>query len=293
MSICRDVINLSKEVFDFIDNVSDLKEESITDYLTWKLRLIDSNSKFNVLNINTFTRIEEHSTTGADFELELWFVLNGRYIPMVFQAKNIFHSYDSYAKKILYEKNGVSQINTLINYSLLNNKIPLYMFYSKPDDDSVCMLGNKASGALFFSCANDVFDLALNSKYIKKNGVLRARKKARNLSKNEIIYITHPFHSLFCMCPLSIFKSIIHSLECGNYRFLSKYFPNLPLGAYEGGKNKFVHESAPDYVMRIIDGSINYFDEDGKAEYLEANGLYKFRSIAVFEFENKKKYLFD
>ena len=60
------------EVRDFILNVPDAKEESITDYLVWKWRALDT--RFNYVNVKTFTRQEENAKTGADFELELWLV---------------------------------------------------------------------------------------------------------------------------------------------------------------------------------------------------------------------------
>jgi len=49
-----------------------VKEESITDFLLWKWRELDKRFKF--INITTFTRSDEGSRTGADFELELWLV---------------------------------------------------------------------------------------------------------------------------------------------------------------------------------------------------------------------------
>ncbi len=49
----------------FMLNVSDVKEESITDYLVWKWRELDA--RFKYINITTFTRHMESTTTGADF----------------------------------------------------------------------------------------------------------------------------------------------------------------------------------------------------------------------------------
>lgn len=72
LDLCEANKALGIEVREFILNVPDAKEESITDYLVWKWRSLDK--KFNYINVKTFNRHEENAKTGADFELELWLV---------------------------------------------------------------------------------------------------------------------------------------------------------------------------------------------------------------------------
>ncbi len=85
MDLCQSNKAISKEVKNFILNVGDIKEESITDYLVWKWKEIDN--KFNVINVSTFTRNEENKVSGADFEMEIWVVGKTKKYPLVIQAK--------------------------------------------------------------------------------------------------------------------------------------------------------------------------------------------------------------
>ena len=85
MSKCTENIRLGNEVYDFIDFVNDVGEESITDYLVWQWRKL--NKKFNYLTVNKHTRHFENKESGADFELELWILTKRNNISFVFQAK--------------------------------------------------------------------------------------------------------------------------------------------------------------------------------------------------------------
>lgn len=72
MDFCAASRSLSSEVQGFIENVHEVKEESITDFFAWKWREFDP--RFKLINVRLFTREEESSTTGADFQLQIWFV---------------------------------------------------------------------------------------------------------------------------------------------------------------------------------------------------------------------------
>ena len=85
MTLCEEGKRISKEVSGFIGNVSEVKEESITDYLIWKWR--ELNSRLNFIDVSAFTKEEENKRTGADFELELWLVQRGQAVPLLIQAK--------------------------------------------------------------------------------------------------------------------------------------------------------------------------------------------------------------
>ena len=52
MKLCEANRKLSVEVKEFLQNVPDVKEESVTDYLVWKWGELDR--KFNYINIKTF-----------------------------------------------------------------------------------------------------------------------------------------------------------------------------------------------------------------------------------------------
>ncbi|MDF8327515.1 hypothetical protein P5G63_03015 [Aeromonas salmonicida] len=63
---------ITNEVKEFILNVDNVGEESITDFLLWKWALIDK--KFKSIKVSSFTRHQESKVSGADFEMEVWLV---------------------------------------------------------------------------------------------------------------------------------------------------------------------------------------------------------------------------
>ena len=116
MNLCDANKAVSLEVKNFmLLNVPDVKEESITDYLVWKWRELDS--RFKYINVATFTRQEESTTTGADFEIELWLVGNKFHFPLVFQAKKFVKPNDSYVTKLNYPSKTQGQLTTLLAYA--------------------------------------------------------------------------------------------------------------------------------------------------------------------------------
>jgi len=70
MDICEENRALENQVWEFIEYVDDVEEESITDYLVWQWRKL--NDRFNYLSVAKHTKQKENPTSGADFELELW-----------------------------------------------------------------------------------------------------------------------------------------------------------------------------------------------------------------------------
>ena len=112
MNLCQSHINLSIEVSQFLSNCTDVKEESVTDYLVWKWSELDK--RFKHININTFTRQEENKTTGADYELELWLIGRVFSFPLVIQAKKFIKNFDSYHAKLNYPDKTQNQLKTLL-----------------------------------------------------------------------------------------------------------------------------------------------------------------------------------
>ena len=206
MNLCQSNRELNKEIKEFILNVDDVKEESITDYLVWKWKEIDK--RFKSINVSTFTRHEENKFTGADFEMEIWLVGNKKNYPLVIQAKKFIKPYDTYVRKLNYPNNSKGQMNKLLSYSASNNKIPFYMFYSLPDKDtkSMCPNNDVSDCGMFLACANDIEEFA-DGKY------------GRRVSKNDILKKSNPFHCIFC-CPLSLegnyFETYFNAIESEN-----------------------------------------------------------------------------
>lgn len=250
-NICKENIKLSNEVFDFIEHVDDVGEESITDYLVWQWRKL--NKKFNYLSVEKHTKYKEHNFSGADFELELWILTNNNAISFVFQAKKLLKNYNSYNSKLSYKNKSQSQIDKLITYSKSKKKLPFYIFYSQSDKGTLTKCNFEVfKTAVFISDAFSV-KILINS-------------KIKNLSKNRILKETNPFHCLFC-CPL-FDKSIIE--------YLKNYFPN----AYEifDGNSEI-----PNYVNLINENNIN-----NPLDIIRDNGLSVYRNIGVLDLRESK-----
>jgi hypothetical protein len=179
---------VASEVAAFLRNVSDVKEESITDYLVWKWREIDK--RFKYLNITTFTRQQENTTTGADFEIELWLVGTRNHIPMIVQAKKLWKRFDSYITRLNYPSGTQDQLAKLLAYGLSNGRLPFYFFYSLPDAHTraMCRSNDISDCGVFVADALTIKDFADGH-------------RGRRLSKSALLGVTNPFHCMFC-CPL-------------------------------------------------------------------------------------------
>lgn len=255
MNICEANKAVSLEVKNFMLNVSDVKEESITDYLVWKWRELDT--RFNYINVSTFTRQEESTTTGADFELELWLVGRKYHFPLVFQAKKFVKPSDSYVAKLNYPAGTQRQLTTLLSYakSQKKKKLPFYAFYSVPDSKTQTMCG-----------ANDVSDTAI---FVADAHTVKAfadGKYGKRVSKNKLLKATNPFHCMFC-CPLT---------QSGHY--FASYFSALTEGA-EAHDN----ETLPSYVSMLLSGRMLELGEEETLAVINENELRAFRAVGVYD----------
>lgn len=184
IDICKANKKVSLEVKNFILNVSNVKEESITDYLVWKWKELDK--RFNYIKVSTFTRQEENSKSGADFELELWLIGREFHFSLVFQAKMLKENDDCVAK-LKYPKGTKKQLKTLLSYAKTENKLPFYIFYGIPELETQVMCRNDdiSDTAIFMADAYKIQEF-IDGKYGSK------------ISKNKLLEITHPFHCMFC-----------------------------------------------------------------------------------------------
>lgn len=254
--ICEANKIVSADVKNFLINLPDVKEESITDYLIWKWRELDK--RFKYIRISTFTRHKESTTTGADFELELWLVGKRFHYSLVFQAKKFIDQYDSYVNKLNYPRGTQDQLKTLLNYSKKKNKLPFYAIYSMPDEKTLTMCG---MSNLF---GNGVF--MVDAYNIKKfaDGFYGKR-----VSKNDILNKSNPFHCMFC-CPL------IQSVG-----YFHQYFPSL-YNSIEPREN----EQLPQFVRMILSDRMSNLDEQEALRIIDQNELRVFRAIGVYDLQN-------
>lgn len=256
MNICQANKAVSLEIKNFMLNVPDVKEESITDYLVWKWRELDA--RFKYINVSTFTRQEESTTTGADFELELWLVRRNYHFPLVFQAKKFVKPSDSYVSKLNYPAGTQGQLTTLLTYAKSKKKLPFYAFYSIPDSktQTMCAMGNVSDTAIFMADAHTVKAFA--------DG-----KHGTRVSKNKLLKATNPFHCLFC-CPLS---------QSDDY--FAHYFSDLTEGT-EAHDN----ETLPTYVNMLLSGRMLDLSQEETLAVLNQNELHVFRAVGVYDMRN-------
>ena len=186
-TICRENIALGIEVRDFIQNVPGAKEESITDYLMWKWRALDSRFKF--MRTIPFTRHQEGTTTGADFELELWLVGRTIGIPLLFQAKKFVPLFDAYVSKLNYPNNTQHQLQTLLSYASARQVGPFYAIYTTHvGTQLMCGAGQSQNTGIYMIDAFTAKRFA-DGQYGKR------------VSLDSILERSNPFHCMFC-CPL-------------------------------------------------------------------------------------------
>lgn len=238
-------------------NVSDIKEESITDYLVWKWRELDR--RFSYLRITTFPRAEESSTTGADFELELWLVGRSFYFPLIVQAKKVVKQFDSYVNKLNYPNGTKTQLLTLMNYARTKRRLPFYFFYSMSDakTETMCGAHDLSDTAVFMADAHSVKEFA--------DGV-----HGKRISKNELLGASNPFHCMFC-CPLT---------QSGDY--FKQYFSRSGAGTTPSD-----NDAIPDYVTLLLSGRLSELGTQQVSALIERNELRMFRTVGVYDMRDR------
>jgi hypothetical protein len=247
MNICDSNLALDLEVRGFMENVSDIKEESITDFLVWKWRELDK--RFNYIRVHPFNHEEESSKTGADFDIELWLVGRTHHVALAVQAKKFLKRYDSYLNKLRYPNGTKSQLNMLLSYASSNNRRPFYFIYSLPDSAShnMCLGGSESLGAVFTADARRV------KKYVD------GKKHGERVTREQLLGITNPFYCMFC-CPLTQ---------------TSEYFDNYFRYPQESN-----NESLPNYVRQLLQRS------DVPTNIEESEAPRQFRLIGVYDMRN-------
>jgi hypothetical protein len=175
------------EVKDFLVHVPNANEESITDFLLWKWRLLDK--RFNYINVATHSHLQESTTSGADFEMELWFVGRTFSMPLLFQAKKLVKPFDGYRRRLCYPNGTQKQLRLLLAHARLTGRNPFYALYAVPDHTGVpdCNCAGSPDSGVFVVDARAIMGFA-NGKHGKK------------VSKGALLSAGRPFHCWFC-CP--------------------------------------------------------------------------------------------
>ncbi|MEY4978156.1 MAG: hypothetical protein RLZZ352_426 [Pseudomonadota bacterium] len=250
MNICDANLALELEVRRFIENVGDIKEESITDFLVWKWRELDK--RFKYIRLHPFNHEEESSRTGADFDIELWLVGRSHHVALAVQAKKFLKRTDSYVARLRYPRGTKSQMNKLLSYASKSNRIPLYFIYSTPSATAQTMCPGKAGspGAVFMGHARRFEEYA--------DG-----KHGRWITRDQLLRITNPFHCMFC-CPFA---------QHGDY--FDHYF-----GVLSEERQRYNNESLPNYVRQLLQQG------DVLIDIQKEEAPRQFRHVAVYDMRN-------
>lgn len=251
-SFCKANYRLSVEVREFMERVRGVKEESITDFLVWRWGELDE--RFKYLTVTPFDRDEESSTTGADFDLELWLVGRTFHASLSVQAKKFIPQNGSYVRKLRYPNNTKAQMNTLLAYSKAKQRSPFYFIYTVPEvttKHQCHRLPGPQAGGVFMADAFTIEDFA--------DG-----KHGNRVSRDNLLSVAKPFHCLFC-CPLA---------ADGDY--LSHYFPRVRTSA-RGDMTDL-----PSYVNRLLESS-EVDRQSVVLEEAERESLRAYRHIGVYD----------
>jgi Ni/Co efflux regulator RcnB len=257
MNICAANHALSVEVLKFLENVGDVKEESITDYLVWKWRELDR--RFNFVRVTPFNHHEENTHTGADFDLELWFVGSNFNVSLAVQSKKVVKQHDSYVRGLRYPKGTKTQMKTLLDYAKRNSRLPCYFLYTIPEATTfpMCMLKHCFSphlgnGAVFIA------DALVMEEYADG-------KHGRSVSRDQLIGNSIPFHCMFC-CPCA-----------GNAGWFQRYFPRAARLA--GDKAA----TLPSYARRLLAATREPNQQSVTLEPAEREAVRHFRIVGVYD----------
>lgn len=211
--ICTTVKKCSREVLKWIDQQDEVGEESITDWLLYKLNDMESQISYRLFN-----RIEEARITGADFEL--WILTNNLHFKARVQAKRLRQNNNHY-NSIAYANDYGYQIVKLRTDAAVRGFRPLYAFYNHERLNSQCGDHIKNEG-VYLSCANILYrDIMQQPRQLINTQFLMNRST--------------PFSCWFC-CPLCNNKGCESKSIVG---FLNKYHDfgdneKLPIGITEG-----------------------------------------------------------
>ncbi|KQO28424.1 hypothetical protein ASF10_23120 [Flavobacterium sp. Leaf82] len=150
--ICKVFKSCSREVLNWITKQQSVNEESISDWLLYKLS--DLEPKINYLGFNRF---EEAATTGADYEL--WVIGLPVYYRFRIQAKRLRKGHDHYSS-IAYSNRYGLQIDKLIKDANILNYIPLYAFYNEEKQVSRCQ-GKVDDEGVYLAMARELYNAVL------------------------------------------------------------------------------------------------------------------------------------
>lgn len=208
MSLCHEITEVSKEIYNFSNNVTSVQEETLTEYLMWKWSLISKKVTF-LKKSRLHTKIEE-SKSGADFELEIWIIGKKKSLPFFIQAKKLFKETNSYCNSSLnYNTKKIKpQYQLLIDKALSKKFIPLYMFYTNLSEKESIYIADA------FKIKNKAIDCS-------------TKKKSKVITRIEILNLATNFIDLFfrCKCSKEYQNILTNNIDINDYLISTNSLP--------------------------------------------------------------------
>ncbi len=239
-----------------------VKEESITDWL-----LYDISTKIDKINYREFSRHEEASDTGADWEW--WFLFPTFSAKMRVQAKKLNPTKDNYPSIARTNRYGL-QIEKLLHDSEYKDFVPFYAFYTSLSDLVMCKKEINDEG-VFFVGGNRLY-----------GDFIEVGKKT--VDATEILKRSIPLSCFLC-CPLCEHPE-------GFIRFLAEYFSHelgiqsitdIPIS--NTNRIRGIHREIPSYVTSFVENARQGLPEWWEREY--AGYLEGARSLMVYDARNR------
>lgn len=229
-SDCEKLERCSKYIKTWINHQSAVKEESLTDWLLYRI-----SRKIEKITYRAFSRWQEGSITGADWEW--WFLFPSFNVRIRIQAKKIEPSKDNYPLIAYTNKYGM-QIEKLLNDANLTNSIPLYAFYTNLKEPLRCEKARGKREGVFLAGGEQIYsDFVVNGK--------------KTVKPNSILEKCVPLSCLLC-CPLN------EDEDQGFLKFLTKYYSLEVSTKAKQSLNRNqdnlrgVYRKVPDYIDMFI-----------------------------------------
>lgn len=232
---CLVVSDLCADVFAWLQRQSSVGEESLTDWLLYKL-----SDHLAWVRYVKFTRHEESWSSGADWEW--WFLGDGECLGMRIQAKKTRGHPDVYPLLAYSNRRGL-QIERLLEGARQGNLLPLYAFYDAPTPmPSVpCpATSHTRSCGVFIASGRHVYD-----EYIARG--------RQPVNADSLLATSNPLTCLFC-CAQSI-----DSAGPSYYNKVTAYVDRICTGSVRQDDDTAhigrtgVHEEPPAYVRALME----------------------------------------
>lgn len=226
-AICEVAGVLSSGVADWVRNQPSVGEESLTDWLLYRLSALASWIRYI-----PFSRYDEGTKTGADWEW--WFVGDATSLGIRVQAKS-FGDIDDVYRLLAYTNKRGLQVEMLLEAAATNKLLPWFAFYHSEPTPNTTLCSQWSS----HSRANGVFVADAERCYDQF-----VRPGRHRIGPVDVLSQSCALPCLFCCAPRSDPPPSLVDELIAHIRRSLRTDPAVPLPG--------VHESLPGHVMALL-----------------------------------------